>query len=173
MAKQPSNEGVKIEQQPDKILPPLGEPWDDDDRKTVATPAGGYDEKANHKYYKDLQFMEEPVKIVLSAVHGDKANCTDLIAVNGKWAELLVNGQWLPVGYLPKGGPIVTKRKYLDVILRSKGDEVQTHMDKLPDGDIQNRVSRTTYGVHTVQVLEDKNPAGAEWLLKRSTQNFG
>ena len=92
------------------------------------------------------------------------SSVTDYIAVNGKPAEMLFKNGWVPIGYLPRGVVITTKRKYLERLAASKKDEVHTNVVEHPGQDPQNLVDRYTTSTLPFSLIEDKNPLGAEWL---------
>lgn len=168
-----TNLDTKIEQVPGRTIPPLGEELQDDDRERVTTPAGGYTPKEDQRYMSDLAFMEEPVTIIIQgSAERSSFNCTDMISVNGRKAEVLVNNKWLPFGHLPKGRAFVTKRKYLDTIIRSKSDQILTETERMPDNEVMNKIGYNTYAMHTVTLLEDKNPYGREWFQRRMASNY-
>ena len=115
-----------------------------------------------------LAFNEEPIRIIIHMEEDDQASShsrtTDLVAVNGIKAEVIIGNMWRQVGYLPKGIALYTKRKYVEQLARAKADKVSTRVEYLPDGDRRNHIDRFTKVKHPFSVLEDKNPLGAEWL---------
>jgi hypothetical protein len=157
---------LEIGQKDDIAIPIYGEfkqPVD-----IVTLPSGVRDdEKA---YLEELAFNEEPITIHIH--HSSERNappCTDLVANNGRWAEMLVgtteaSSKWVAVGYLPRGRNIVTKRKYAMELARSKQDNVTTQIMERNGEDPQNLVKRVTSAKFPFSVIEDKNPRGAEWL---------
>lgn len=113
-----------------------------------------------------LKFSEDPIKILIHRSIDPKftPNCTDLIAVNGKKAEMLFKNGWVEMGYLPRGVPLYTKRKYVEVIARSKMTQISTRVEEKVNEDPQNYLDPVTSATMAFSVLEDKNPKGAEWL---------
>ena len=116
-----------------------------------------------------LLFSEEPVTILFHQ-SGERfaAKCTDLIAVNGQKAPILFSNGWVPVGYLPRGVPFITKRKFLEVMARSKETKYTTNVIKHDDitRPYENHVTPYTSALVMFSILEDKNPNGAEWLTQ-------
>lgn len=120
-----------------------------------------------------LAFNEETVRILIHRSDDEDlaSNVTDFIAVNGTKAEVIMHdGRWLALGYLPKGLPIYTKRKYVEQLARAKMDKVKTRIEDVTDsvgpGGKENHVDRFTKAVAAFSVLEDKNPRGGEWLSR-------
>lgn len=120
-----------------------------------------------------LAFNEEVLRILIHRSDEEElsSNVTDFIAVNGIKAEVLMhNGRWLALGYLPKGTPIYTKRKYVEQLARAKTDKVKTRVEDVTDsvgpGGKENHTDRFTKATSAFSVLEDKNPKGGEWLSR-------
>lgn len=126
-----------------------------------------------------LAFNEEVLRILIHRSDDEDlaSNVTDFIAVNGIKAEVIMhNGQWLALGYLPKGIPIYTKRKYVEQLARAKMDKIKTRVEDITDsagaGGKENHVDRFTKAVSAFSVLEDKNPKGGEWLSRLLMQRW-
>jgi hypothetical protein len=124
------------------------------------------------KDFEKLAFAEEPVTILIHR-SGEKfsPNCTDLISVNGRHAEVLFSNGWVPVGYLPRGKSITVKRKVVEVLARSKQDHVKTVVIERDNEDPRNYVERATINTMPFQMIEDKNPLGVEWLSQLLRMN--
>jgi hypothetical protein len=82
---------------------------------------------ANNEYLAELAFMEEPVMIRIEPSQEDNAAMTVDCACNGKGAEVLDarTGKWLELNVLPVGLVVTTKRKYVEILARSKTMRVQ------------------------------------------------
>ncbi|MDO8547866.1 MAG: hypothetical protein Q7R68_10985 [Nitrospirales bacterium] len=126
-----------------------------------------------------LAFNEEVVRILIHRSDDEDlaSNVTDFIAVNGIKAEVIMHdGRWLALGYLPKGIPIYTKRKYVEQLARAKMDKIKTRVEDITDsagaGGKENHVDRFTKAVAAFSVLEDKNPKGGEWLSRLLLQRW-
>lgn len=115
-------------------------------------------------YQDQLAFMEEPVTIRVERSSEKYApHCIDCWC-NGKGAEILMNGKWVETKAIPVGIPVTTKRKYIEILARSKITSVQTrHEDKTVEQP-RNFVDRYTSSRAPFSVIEDKSPRGAEWL---------
>lgn len=114
-------------------------------------------------YAKLLAFMEEPVTIRIEKSSEKHAPTVVDCWVNGRGAEVLINGQWISLGYLPVAREVTTKRKYIEVLARSKVDNITTEVEQTPDSE-RNLVNIGTSSKAPFSVLEDRNPAGRAWL---------
>lgn len=122
-------------------------------------------EQRIHKdYLAELAFMEEPVTIRIEPSGQDNAAMTVDCACNGKGAEILdARGKWLELNILPVGIVVTTKRKYVEILARSKQMRVNTpdHMDnKNVDN---NTLTRRHNRAHLFSVLKDSD-RGHTWL---------
>lgn len=132
------------------------------DREQVVLPV---DTPLIDDYAKALSFAEEPVTIRVSPSAEKFAPTVIDCAVNGKGAEVFVGGRWHELGVIPVGREVTTKRKYVEVLARSKQDNVSTRIEQRTDGE-ENIVDRSTYHKAPFSVIEDRNPMGAEWLTR-------
>ncbi len=150
---------VKIDQKPSITVPELGETLDRDGDIIVP------ENEVLKAELDQLAFNEEEIKIIIHR-SGEKfqPKTTDLIAVNGKKAEMKFRNGWIQIGYLPRGVPLWTKRKYVEQLAHAKVDNIQTDHDDATVERPQNRIDRTTSAVAMFAVLEDKNPLGIPWL---------
>lgn len=117
---------------------------------TAADDAGRMKAKAEM-----LAFLEERVKIVLH----ESTNPNDQQVVS-----FAVNGSTI---YLTRGVPTVVRRKYLEMILRAKAQDVRVNVVRDANGDVVNRTSKTSALAYPFSVIEDRNPRGAAWLAQR------
>ena len=120
-------------------------------------------EQLHKEYVEALAFAEEPVTIRIERGSEKFAPPMVDLWVQGRGAEVLINGRWVVLGYLPVGFPITTKRKYVEVLAASKHDAIQTKVLKEEHSE-RNLIERFTSAKAPFSVLEDKNPKGAEWL---------
>jgi hypothetical protein len=120
----------------------------------------------NKDYADALAFNEEPVTIIIQP--GSEKNAPRVVDcwVNGKGLELLHDGRWFETGAAPVGRPFTTKRKYVEVIARSKVDRIETRHDDESAENPRNWVERSTYVRAPLSLIEDKNPKGAEWFSR-------
>lgn len=114
-----------------------------------------------------LAFNEEPITIRIEEnTRSDNPETHAPCYVNGKAAEILVEGKWLPSGFLPIGVVLTTKRKYAEVLMRSKSDNVRTLHEDVGAKSIDNRMRRTTASNYPISIIEDRNPLGVEWATR-------
>ena len=77
-----------------------------------------------------------------------------------------MNNKWVEFGYLPVSKQLTIKRKYVEVLLRSKRDSVQTNVIERDNEDPRNLVERSTSSTALFSIIEDRNPKGAEWATE-------
>jgi hypothetical protein len=157
------NSEVAIEQKPDVNMDTM-------DRGTGDIVHA--DEALTDDYADALAFMEEPVTIRLAPSTDKNAATVFPVWVNGKAAEVFQNGRWFELGYLPTGQTLIVKRKVLEVILRAKIDRVETVSGDATQENPINTQRRFTSPVHSVSILEDKNPLGAPWASELIRRNY-
>lgn len=117
-------------------------------------------------YAERLAFNEDPITILL---HPSRERNPPLVVdcwVNGRGAEVLVDGKWHQFGCLPINKPVTTRRKYVEVLCLSRTDTVQTDSGSTAEDHPHNRVVRHTSANHTFSVIRDDNPRGAAWLAR-------
>lgn len=128
-------------------------------------------ERVVSKEYVDaLAFNEEPVTIrVEPGMEENASPFTDVIQVNGRGAEILLNDRWHVWGHLPIDRIITTKRKYLEVMIRSKSTRVHSNAQAI---DETNQLKRSTSGTMAITIIEDRNPRGHAWIRAIREANF-
>jgi len=146
---------IKVEQHP-----PI-EDRDDLDNVVVAP-----SQVLDKDYAAQLAFNEEPVTIRIEPSSEKFAPKVVDCWCNGKGAEIVINGKWVSTGALPVGRVVTTKRKYVEILARSKIDSIQTRHDSSEAERPANYIDRFTSSRAPFSVIEDKNPRGAEWLTK-------
>lgn len=149
-------------------------------QKTIALPGVGeghaeisnvvkVDKEMNDERLKEEAFLNEPVTILInrSTEKNFAPKCTDLIAINGVWAEMLTPRGWVQMGFLPRGKPITTKRKYVEVLARARFDSFNTEVIQPVNEDpITNVTSIANYTLPFQMIRDDNQPKGGEWLAK-------
>lgn len=130
------------------------------------------DEPLNKDWADALLFNEEPVTIRLEPSTDKHAAAAFPVWCNGKGCEVFQAGQWMEIGYLPVGRPLTIKRKYLEIIIRAKVDNIEADFIERMNQDPQNVVRRRTAAVHSFSVLEDRNPKGGAWLSEMLRRNM-
>lgn len=102
--------------------------------------------------FDEMMFMEELVKIRVEPLNEKNPRKVIDLYVNGK-------AEWVPVGR-----PWIMRRKYVEVLARSKPMSVQTKHESAEESlNPQNEVIRTTSAQFPFSVLEDTH-RGIEWL---------
>lgn len=124
-------------------------------------------EVLNKQYMEALAFDRDAIEIMIARSPEKHAALTIPCWVNGKGAEVLTGGKWVEFGWLPTGIPVVTRRMFAEVVARSKVTTIRTAD---AEADIrereQNQIHRDTNGRNAVNLLQDKNPKGHEWLRR-------
>ena len=123
-------------------------------------------------YNEDLKFGEEPITIRLEPNTDPNAPTSVPVWVNGKGAEMFLNGKWHEVAYLPVGRVFTTKRKYVAVLASAKIDKVSTDVQDPDSERPKNNTSRFTSAIQSFSVIEDPNPRGAAWLSELRRRYF-
>lgn len=118
-----------------------------------------------------LAMAEDPVKIIINPSNEENAPTSYPVWVNGRGGEVFMNGQWLPITYLPVGVELTVKRKYVEVLARAKTDNIRTVHDSANVERPRNIVQRTTSAVANFTVLEDANPRGPAWFAELRRRN--
>ena len=115
-----------------------------------------------------LAFNEEPVTLLIEESSGTSETPETYVevSVNGRKAEVLMDGKWVPVGWLPLGVEFTTKRKFVEILARAKPDSIKTMHDDATVEKPQNKVRRSTRAAYPMSIIEDRNPAGREWLSR-------
>lgn len=129
--------------------------------EALANPAND----AKSDFMKALSFNEEPITIIIEEnSRSDFPETMVPVNVNGDGAEILMDGKWVRAGWLPIGREVITKRKYVEVLARSKSDSIKTVHDDATVERPRNTVSRRTSSNYPISVLRDDNPRGRDWL---------
>ena len=162
----PKNREYSTADMPVGQLPPLKMPNLDEPLIRVADEIEPVDTPLMTEHMKLLAFNEEPVTIRLER-SGEKFAPTQVpVQVNDRRAELLIDGKWIQIGWLPVGQVITTKRKYVEVLARSKPIDIKTEHDDANVENPENRIVRYTRSRFPFSVIRDSNPLGAEWLQR-------
>lgn len=127
----------------------------------------------------DLAFMEQPVTILIARSNEKNSPDAYFCAVNGHNPEILINGKWRtqPVPYVPVNERLTLKRKYVEVLLRAKVDDVDTYHQAPGEADprtgyIQQRINRKTSAFASFSILEDRDPRAQAWVSELTRQNY-
>ena len=115
-------------------------------------------------YTKALLFAEEPVTIIINKGQEKHAPLTVDCWCNGKGAEVWADGRWVEFGWLPVEKMVTTKRKYVEILARSKHMSIQTESGKIDENSEKNEILRSNSLKAQFSVVGDKNPNGGMWL---------
>lgn len=154
---------------PEIKMPRLGEglPERGDVGESIVVASGRLDKD----YAAELAFNEEPVTIRIEPGNDEKAPMTVDVFCNGKGAEVLMNGKWVELNILPVGLVVTTKRKYVEILARSKQMKCTTpdHADgkNIDNNNVARRHSRQ----HVFSVIKDSEK-GVEWMTRLMNESF-
>lgn len=148
-----------VGQKPPVIMPEVGLP----DREQVIV---ALDTPLVDEYADALKFNEEPLEIMIHPSGEKDAPLVVDCWVNGKGAEVFMNGAWRSFGWLPVGKRCVTKRKYVELLLNSKIDTIHTDVEDATVENPANKINRVTSSKCLLQIIQDRNPLGVEWLRR-------
>lgn len=154
---------MEIRQKDDVIVPGLDDALEHEQEKEIIP-----ERQLIKSRMEALAFNEEPIMIRIEPSSEKNApRCVDCW-VNGKGAEVfdMHDQRWYSYGALPVGRPIITRRKYVEVLARSKRDDVSTEVVGRDTERPENIVHRSTSQRATFSVLDDRSPKGAEWLRR-------
>tara|TARA_R110000868_G_scaffold319759_1_gene580701 strand:+ start:4757 stop:5254 length:498 start_codon:yes stop_codon:yes gene_type:complete len=134
------------------------------------------DKMLSKDYLDELAFNEEPVRIRIEPSADKNAARSVPVWVNGKGAEVMMGEgaqrRWVELKYLPVGVPLVVKRKYVEILARTKQDTISTNIVGEETERPENRIERFTSSFATFSVLEDNNPIGRAWLTEMHRRNM-
>lgn len=126
----------------------------------------------NKDYIDELAFNEEPVTIRIEPSNEKNAPAHFPCWVNGRGADVLLNGEWVSVGHLPVSTILTVKRKYVEVIMRSKIDTITTDVVEEAGKDPINKVKRFTVATNSLSIIKDDNPLSRAWLTELRRRNM-
>lgn len=121
----------------------------------------------NDDYQRELAFMEEPVTIRIEEnSRSDFPETHVPVQVNGRGAEVMMNGKWTELTWVPINVVVTMKRKFVEVLARSKSESIKTQHDDANVERPRNLVQRRTSSNYPLSILQDDNPRGREWLQR-------
>jgi hypothetical protein len=112
------------------------------------------DKPLENDYLDALKFNEEIIEIMLQPSSEENAAMVVDVYVNGE-------ARWIPVG------PVVPlKRKFVEVLMRSKPVSIQTDHESRDSGAkvINNKIIRNARAKYPLSIMNDPNPKGREWV---------
>ncbi len=144
--------------QPDAIhMPDEGLPERGDAVVAVAEPL-------HSAYTQALLFAEEPVTILINKSQEKFAPLTVDCWCNGKGAEVMADGKWVEFGWLPVERAVTTKRKYVEILARSKHMSINTVVGDINDESPKNEISRSNSLKAQFSIIGDTSPQAAAWI---------
>lgn len=157
-----TTDDVKVEQKSDYTFP-MHDPF--------VRPNGGIqvaDPEVLKKDYADsLAFNEEPVEVMVLPSTEKFGAKTVECWVNGVGIEIWDRQfGWYPSGSIRRGEPVITKRKYIEVLLRSKTDDYKTNVIERRGEEPENKLVTATSYNYPLQIIRDDNPKGREWFRR-------
>jgi len=141
----PVNLDEPVEREPELILP--------------------VDKPLQKKQAEALAFSEEPITIRIERGPEKFAAPWAPCTVNGK-AHVLIGGRWMQTTHFPVNKIFTTKRKYVEVLARSRTDNVSTEVIGRETDRPENVTYRSPSMRFPFTIIEDKNPMGREWLAQ-------
>lgn len=120
-------------------------------------------------YIAKLAFNEEPMTIRIERSAERFSPNTVPCWVNGIGAEVLMQGKWIQLGYLPVGVLVTTKRKYVEVLARARHQSIDTEVARHDESET-NEIGRSDSQRAPFSVIKDENPAGYDWLTRLMAQ---
>lgn len=131
--------------------------------------------ESKNQYLAALAFNEQPVTVVIAK--GAERNAPNWVPcwVNGIGAEVWDDKgkRWLRFGWLPVNTVVTVKRKYLEVLARSRRDEFSTReVNPFPAANQDGFVlesNTTQVGAFTVR-FDPAGEAGHEWYRRAMTE---
>ena len=141
---------------------------DFDNRSETVIPV---DKPLDSEYMAALAFAEDELTIRIEPGDEENGPLALELWVNGVGAEVkdTITGRFLPLGALPVGQPIITKRKYVEQLARSRVDRVSTdeqHEDTTKNNSDVFRIRRSSHRKSMFSVIHDPSPKGREWLTR-------
>jgi hypothetical protein len=131
----------KIEQPSPLRMPPLGQPLPQHQNQIQSV-----ETRLSPEYLAELALNEAPVSIRLPKPEGKFPAPYKDVTCGGIGIEVLINNKWHQWKAIPFDKIIVTKWKYVEILLLNKQDTVTTRNFKDLDGDnndVMHNVSRT------------------------------
>ena len=156
---------IKVIQPPTQTIPGFNEPLPDH-RSTIQA----VDSPLGKAQLENLRFAEDPVTIILTPAREKNAAKYRDCWVNGKGIEVLIGNLWQEWKAIPTGAQVVTKRKYVEVLLRAKYDDIQTEVIRHEHHEDNNVKHNLTLTNHLTHVHDPAGVArgtkGGEWFYR-------
>lgn len=76
---------------------------------------------------------------------------------------LSINGSTV---LIPRGKPTLVRRKYVELLMRMKPQNVTTRIDRSDPDNIKNIIEKRSALRHPFSIIRDDNPRSAEWIKR-------
>lgn len=162
---------IPLVQHPSFELPPLGEPVEHPDNHIAVV-----EKDRLHKEWLDaIAFGEQAVTIRITPGQEPWASPYAEAWIEGRPIEVLDRGKWIfprpPACGVMKGVPVTTKRKYVEVLMRSLTEHIKTRVvaPTDPNEDYQNFLDRHHTANVPLSILHDSCPdpgKAREWATR-------
>ena len=164
MAREALHSANQRTEQPDALIGDLA-----DREPEIVTADSGLIDK---DYADELAFMAEWVTIRLEPSGAENAPDTFAVRLNGRGAEILVNGQPVIWTHLPVGPEITVRRSVVEIIARSKTMRVQTDHTGDPHRQLENKTNRQVSQTQPFSIVHDPSPRGRAWVAEMIRRQF-
>lgn len=164
MARQEIHSDTTRIEQPDPLE---GDLADRDPEIVIADPA-----LMTKDYQDELAFMAEWLTIRLEPSGQENAPDTFFVSVNGRGAEILVNGRPMVWPHLPVGPEITVRRSVVEIIARSKTMRVATDHTGDPTRQLANKTTRNVSQTQPFSIISDPSPRGRAWAAEMIRRQF-
>lgn len=151
-------------EQPDALE---GDLTDRDPEIVIADPA-----LMTKEYADELAFMAEWITIRMDPSGQENAPDTFAVWINGRGAEVMVNGRPMVWTHLPVGPEITVRRSTVEVIARSKTMRVQTDHTPNLEAQLRNRTTRNVSQTQPFSIISDPSPRGRAWISEMLRRQF-
>jgi hypothetical protein len=124
------------------------------------------------EYQDELSFMADWLTIRLEPSGQENAPDTFPIWVNGRGAEILVDGRPVIWTHLPVGPEITVRRSVVEIIARSKTMRVQTDHTGEPFRQLANKTNRHVSQNQPFSIIHDPSERGRAWASEMVRRSF-
>lgn len=115
------------------------------------------------EFEDELAFMSDWLVIRLEPSGAENAPDTFPVWVNGRGAEVLIEGRPVICTHLPVGPELTVRRSVVEVIARSKTMRVNTDHTGEPFRQLANTTHRHTSQTQPFSIVQDPSPRGRAW----------
>lgn len=164
MARQEIHSDTTRIEQPDALE---GDLVDRDPEIVIVDPA-----LMTNDYQDELAFMAEWLTIRLEPSSQENAPDTFAVWVNGRGAEVMVNGRPMVWTHLPVGQEITVRRSVVEIIARSKTMRVQTDRTPNLEAQLRNITTRNVSQTQPFSIISDPSPRGRAWAAEMIRRPF-